>query len=103
MSEAWTAGNERQYERVKQSVLDRAHSDKVAGENAAGAVNKQRREEDRIEMRRSLGTGNPRAPLEERSRDELYNLAEENDIKGRSRMNKTQLIAAIRRRVGSEL
>jgi len=49
------------------------------------------------------GTGNPRAPLEERSKDELYNLAEQAGIKGRSRMNKTQLISAIRRRNGSEL
>jgi Rho termination factor-like protein len=53
--------------------------------------------------RRTLGTGNPRAPLEERTKDELYNLAEEHAIKGRSRMNKTQLITAIRRRNGSEL
>jgi hypothetical protein len=59
--------------------------------------------EGRTAERRSAGTGNPRAPLEERSKDELYNLAEQHDIKGRSRMNKTQLITAIRRRSGSDL
>jgi hypothetical protein len=62
-----------------------------------------RREEARNQNRRTTGTGNPRAPLEERSKDELYNLAEQHDIKGRSRMNKTQLITAIRRRQGSDL
>ncbi len=103
MPETWTAKDERQYEHVKQSVMDRGSSNGRASEIAARTVNKYRREEGRTANRRTMGTGNPRAPLEERSKDELYNLAEEHDIKGRSRMNKTQLITAIRRRRGSEL
>ena len=70
---------------------------------AASAAGTRTREVSRAEVRRMAGTGNPRAPLEERSKDELYNLAEQAGIKGRSRMNKTQLISAIRRRNGSEL
>jgi hypothetical protein len=101
--EAWTAKDERQYEHIKQSALERGRSPSRAKEMAARTVNEQRREEGRTSNRRTTGTGNPRAPLEERSKDELYNLAEEHDIKGRSRMNKTQLITAIRRRTGSEL
>ncbi|MGE0653598.1 MAG: Rho termination factor N-terminal domain-containing protein [Alphaproteobacteria bacterium] len=103
MPEVWTAKDERQYEHVKQSALDRGRDNGRAQEIAARTVNKQRREDGRTPNRKTMGTGNPRAPLEERSKDELYNLAEEHDIKGRSRMNKTQLITAIRRRRGADL
>jgi hypothetical protein len=60
-------------------------------------VKKDRREEGRTANKRTTGTGNPRAPLHERSRDELYNLAEEKGIRGRSRMNKGDLVAALER------
>ncbi len=103
MPEVWTAKDERQYEHVKQSALDRGSGMSRAKEMAARTVNKERREEGRTANRKTQGTGNPRAPLEERSKDELYNLAEEHDIKGRSRMNKMQLITAIRRRQGHDL
>jgi hypothetical protein len=36
------------------------------------------------------------SPYESRSRDELYELARERGIEGRSRMRKTELIAALR-------
>lgn len=103
MPEGWAAKDERQYQHIKQSGLERGQSTATATEIAARTVNKQRREEGRTANRRTMGTGNPRAPLEERSKDELYNLAEQHDIKGRSRMNKTQLITAIRRRRGADL
>jgi hypothetical protein len=101
--EVWAAKDERQYQHVKQSALERGSSMSRSKEMAARTVNEQRREDGSPNNRRTMGTGNPRAPLEERSKDELYNLAEEHDIKGRSRMNKTQLITAIRRRQGSDL
>lgn len=97
MPNAWSAKDERKYEHIKESALDRGRRPARATEIAARTVNKERREEGRTPNRRTTGTGNPRAPLEERSKDELYNLAEESDIKGRSRMNKNQLITAIRR------
>jgi len=43
-----------------------------------------------------MGTGNPNLPLQERSRDELYNLAKELGVQGRSRMPKADLVRAIR-------
>ena len=103
MPEAWSAKDERQYQHIKQSETQRGARSDRAEEIAARTVNKQRREEGRTQNRRTMGTGNPRAPLEERTRDELYNLAEESGIRGRSRMNKTQLITAIRRRRGPEV
>ncbi len=103
MPEAWSAKDERQYQHVKQSEKQRGVGTDRAEEIAARTVNKQRREDGRTPNRRTMGTGNPRAPLEERTRDELYNLAEEAGISGRSRMNKTQLITAIRRTRGSEV
>lgn len=42
------------------------------------------------------GTGNPRLGYEDRSRAELYNLARERGIGGRSRMNKEELVQALR-------
>ena len=103
MPEAWSAKDERQYQHVKKSEKQRGAGSDRAEEIAARTVNKQRREEGRTPNRRTMGTGNPRAPLEERTRDELYNLAEENCVRGRSRMNKTQLITAIRRSRGSDV
>ena len=47
--------------------------------------------------RGSLDTGDPSTPLGERTRQQLYNRARELDIPGRSKMNKGQLVAAIRR------
>ena len=43
-----------------------------------------------------MGTGNPNLPLEQRSRDELYNLARELGIQGRGKMLKADLLRAIR-------
>ena len=103
MPESWTAKDERSYQHVRSSVMERGQSSGRASEIGARAENRQRREDGSTPNRRTTGTGNPRAPLEERSKDELYNLAEEHDIRGRSRMNKTQLITAIRRRRGSDL
>ena len=103
MPESWTANEERQYQYVRRSPLSRGLSPTRAQEVATRTVTGQSGDDGRTQARRTTGTGNPRAPLEERSKDELYNLAEEHDIKGRSRMNKTQLITAIRRRQGSDL
>jgi hypothetical protein len=68
-----------------------------AKEIAARTVNKTRRERGRTPNRTSQGTGNPNRPLEERSKRELYNRAQELDIAGRSKMKKAQLIRAIRK------
>lgn len=67
-----------------------------AEEIAARTVNKQRRQEGRTPSKTTQGTGNPNTPLESRTKQELYNRASQLNIKGRSKMSKSELVAAIR-------
>ncbi|MCR9208685.1 Rho termination factor N-terminal domain-containing protein [Rhodopirellula europaea] len=92
----WTDKDRRQYEHIKDSELDRGHSEEEAEEIAARTVNKQRRKEERTPNQTTQGTGNPSTSLEDRTVDELHNLASELEIEGRSKMNKSDLIQAIR-------
>jgi hypothetical protein len=84
------------YEHVTQSELDRGRSEDRAEEIAARTVNQQRREEGRTPDSRTQGTGNPTLRYEERTRDQLENLAKERDIKGVASMSKDELIEALR-------
>jgi plasmid stabilization system protein ParE len=93
---SWTDKDERQYEHIKDSTLDRGVPEPKAEEIAARTVNKRRREEGRTPNRRTMGTGNPNRGLEERSRDEIYNRARDMKIEGRSKMSKAELVDAIR-------
>jgi hypothetical protein len=95
MPRAWSAKDQRQYEHVKQSELERGSREDRAEEIAARTVNKQRRQEGRTPSRRTQGTGNPNRPLAERTRDELYNLARQRRVRGRSGMSKRDLVAAL--------
>ncbi|WP_286765332.1 MULTISPECIES: Rho termination factor N-terminal domain-containing protein [Rhodopirellula] len=92
----WTDKDRRQYEHIKDSELDRGHSEEEAEEIAARTVNKQRRKEERTPNQTTQGTGNPNTSLEDRTVDELHNLASELEIEGRSKMNKSDLIREIR-------
>lgn len=94
----WSDKDERQYEHVKDSAKSRGKSTDRAEEIAARTVNKQRREEGRTPEKSTQGTGNPTTRLEDRSRDELYNRAEELHVEGRSKMSKDELVSAIRDR-----
>jgi len=94
----WSSKDERQYEHIKDSARERGTSLSRAKEMAARTVNKNRREEGRTPQARTQGTGNPRTSLDERSRDELYNIARDMDVPGRSRMRKADLVSAIRAR-----
>lgn len=94
----WSDKDERQYEHIKSSSKKRGASDKRAKEIAARTVNKTRREHGRTPNRTTQGTGNPNRSLEDRSKDELYNIAKQRGIEGRSRMNKSQLVKALRSR-----
>jgi hypothetical protein len=96
MPRAWTSKDERQYQHVKDSELQRGRSTRRAKEVAARTVNKQRREEGRTETARTQGTGNPNKGLDERSKEELLNRARELNVRGRSRMSKAELAKAIR-------
>ena len=99
--EAWSDKRERQYEHIKEGLLERGTEENRAEEIAARTVNKERaqhgeaREASRTSiqdlspgwrggLRSHLGSGG-------RTYDQLRNEAKERGIKGRSRMNKAQL------------
>lgn len=96
MPNAWTEKDERQYEHVKESAKKRGKSGKQAKDIAVRTVNKQRRKEGRTPNKTTQGTGNPNRALEDRTVEELRNLASEMAIRGRSKMKKRELIDAIR-------
>src|SRR4030088_520720 len=98
MPPAWSDKDERQYEHIKDSSLERGVNEDKAEEIAARTVNKQRRVEGRTPNRRSQGTGHPNRGLDERSRDEVYNRAKEMHIRGRSKMTKAELVEAVSHR-----
>lgn len=97
--EAWSKKDERQYEHIKKSARERGKSKDRAEEIAARTVNQQRRQEGRTKSGRQTtsGTGNPNTSLEDRSKRELYNRARQLDIEGRSKMDKGELVRAIRK------
>ena len=96
---AWSNKDERQYEHIKESAQKRGTSTSRAKEIAARTVNKERREEGRTKSgkKSSSGTGNPNRSLEDRSKQELYNRAKQLDVEGRSKMDKSELVRAIRK------
>lgn len=96
MPKAWSAKEERQYEHIKESSLERGTDEDRAEEIAARTVNKQRRERGETRNKKSKGTGNPNKDLKDRTKQELLNLAKEKNIRGRSRMTKDELIKAIK-------
>jgi hypothetical protein len=104
---AWNAKRERQYEHIKDGLLDRGESEGTAEEIAARTVNKERarageaREASRsstedISSGRRGGIRSHRGPGG-RTRDQLYNEARQKGVKGRSKMNKAQLEKAVGR------
>jgi len=108
--EAWSAKRERQYEHIKAGLKRRGRSEDTAQEIAARTVNKERaqhgeaRESSRL-SRTDISSGR-RGGLRShegpggRTRDQLYEEAKDMNIKGRSRMSKAQLQAAVNRRGG---
>jgi hypothetical protein len=104
---AWNAKRERQYEHIKEGLLDRGEKEDTAEEIAARTVNKERarageaRQASRtstedISSGRRGGLRSHRGPGG-RTRDQLYNEARAKGIKGRSKMNKAQLARAVGR------
>ncbi|QIS12659.1 plasmid stabilization protein [Nocardia arthritidis] len=108
MPKEWTNKQERQYEHIKDSAAKRGASTGRAEEIAARTVNKNRAQsgqsktasrssvEDMSPQRRGglrSGRGGPKGP----TRDQLYNEAKKRNIKGRSKMTKSQLASALGR------
>ena len=105
--QAWSKKRERQYEHIKEGLLDRGEKKDTAEEIAARTVNKERarhgeaRESSRtstkdISSGRRGGLRSHKGPGG-RTYDQLYNEAKEKKIKGRSKMNKAQLARAVGR------
>lgn len=94
---SWSDRDERKYEHIREGYEERGVPEDRAEEIAARTVNKGRREEGRTPNRTTQGTGNPSRALEDRTVDELRNMAADLDIHGRSRMRKDDLVEAIRR------
>ncbi len=95
MPKVWNAKDERQYEHIVESETERGRAEGLAKEIAARTVNKQRRAEGRVKSGPSRATGNPNAPLADRSMIELRNRARELRLAGRSTMRRAELIEAI--------
>jgi hypothetical protein len=105
--EAWSPRRERQYEHIKDGLLERGEREETAEEIAARTVNKERARAgeaeqvsrssiDDISSARRGGLRSHQGPGG-RTRDQLYNEAKAKNIKGRSKMNKAQLERAVGR------
>jgi hypothetical protein len=101
----------RQYEKIKRSQKGRGSSERRAKEIAARTVQKERaragesRQRSRtstqdISSGRRGGQRSGRIGPRGQTREQLYNQARRLNIKGRSRMNKRQLLAAVNRKKG---
>ena len=106
--QAWSKKRERQYEQIEESLEQRGTSKKKAKEIAARTVNKERARagESRTSSRSSTRdmSSSRRGGLRSRSgakgqtKEQLYNQAKRLNVKGRSKMNKRQLLAAVNRK-----
>jgi len=104
---AWSDKRERQYDHIKEGLLEQGEDEDTAEEIAARTVNKERartgeaKESSRsstedISSSRRGGLRSHRGPSG-RTKDQLYNEAREKGIEGRSKMNKAQLERAVGR------
>jgi plasmid stabilization system protein ParE len=102
---AWSKKRERQYDHIKDSLIEGGRSEDKAEEIAARTVNKTRAQEGEAKESSRLSRedisssrrgglrsrGGPRG----RTRDQLYEEAKRKNVKGRSSMNKEQLRKAV--------
>lgn len=105
--DAWSPKRERQYEHIKEGLLDRGESEDTAEEIAARTVNKERARagEAREASRESLDdiSSGRRGGLRShkgpggRTKRQLYAEARRKGIKGRSKMDKAELLRAVGR------
>lgn len=104
---AWNKKRERQYEHIKEGLLERGENTDTAEEIAARTVNKERARAgeakdasrssiDDISSGRRGGLRSHHGPGG-RTKAQLYNEARHKGIKGRSSMNKAELERAVDR------
>jgi len=104
---AWSKKRERQYEHIKEGLLDRGDSEEEAEEIAARTVNKERARHGEAAQSSRTSTedisSSRRGGLRShsgaggRTRDQLYAEARKKGVKGRSKMTKAQLERAVGR------
>jgi hypothetical protein len=105
--QSWSKKRERQYEHIKEGLLERNETEDTAEEIAARTVNKERARAgeartasrsstDDISSGRRGGLRSHRGPGG-RTKEQLYNEARRRNIKGRSKMTKAQLERAVDR------
>jgi hypothetical protein len=105
--QAWSDKRERQYEHVKEGLLDRGESEDAAEEIAARTVNKERARSGEartasptstqdISSGRRGGLRSHRGPGG-RTKAQLYAEARRRNIRGRSKMTRAQLERAVGR------
>ena len=103
----WSDKRERQYEHIKQGLKKRGRSADTAEEIAARTVNKERARHGESKTASASSTrdvssghrGGKRSHSGAGGRtfEQLYNEAKAKGVKGRSKMNKRQLLAAVGR------
>ncbi len=104
----WSQKRERQYEHIKEALVERGESEDTAEEIAARTVNKERarsgeaKESSALSLRdvspsRRGGLRSHRGPRG-RTFAQLYQEARRHDIHGRSKMNKAELQKAVDRK-----
>ena len=108
MPKAWNDKRERQYEHIKEGLLEGGRSEKKAEEIAARTVNKERARAGEAKTASRTSTddisSSRRGGLRShsgaggRTKEQLYNEAKNMGIDGRSKMNKEQLQRAVDRR-----
>jgi hypothetical protein len=96
--QAWSHKRERQYEHIKEGLLDRGEDRETAEEIAARTVNKERARAGEAEEASRTSTDDISSGRRGGLRsDQLYAEAKEKGIEGRSKMNKAQLERAVGR------
>ena len=105
--QAWSKKRERQYEHIKEGLEERGRSEDTAEEIAARTVNKERARSGESEQASRTSTDDVssgrRGGLRShqgsggRTRDQLYDEAKAQGVKGRSKMTKAQLEKAVGR------
>ena len=105
--QAWSKKRERQYEHIKEGLEDRGRNEDTAEEIAARTVNKERARSGEAEQQSKTSTddisSSRRGGLRShsgsggRTKDQLYEEAKKQNIKGRSSMSKAELEKAVGR------
>ncbi len=106
-TDEWSPKRERQYEHIKEGLLERGEQEGTAEEIAARTVNKERARAgesetasrtsiDDISSGRRGGLRSHRGPGG-RTKEQLYSEARDRGIRGRSKMTKAELERAVGR------